>query len=223
MNGKQVEEVVRAALLKHHDAIYDFITAGYAKERVSTKGIEQAFENAFKATLPRASSKKRATLEDIGTKQPPFSGRERGFIDVFIPELASGFELKAVRLPRKCQTGLTNRRFDFGQLVADHFRMANAKKLRWSYLVVFVYGPLVEDAASAFRLYETFHNALFLDAYIATNFDRRPDQDRDQRKTLAKMKLLKPWTDAKSYPERTFAVKHEKLGAIIVGCRFDDG
>ena len=222
MNEKQVKRAVGDALRKNHDVICAKIAAGYANSKVRTAGIEQAFEDAFKSELTHKPSEKRATLKEVGSKQPPMSGRERGFIDIYIPELKSGFELKAVRLPRICQTGSSARRFDYGQLVADHFRMTEAKNLIWSYLVVLVYGPLAEDSKSAGRLYETFHNTLFLDAYIARASNEQPDQDRSERKTLKKMNLLKPWTDAKSYPERTFAVKYGNLGAIIVGCRIDN-
>jgi len=142
------------ALKSCHDALLTKLDAA------NLQGTERDFGNALDDELKRRfpTLSGQTDLHSVGGSQP-FSGREKGKLDAYDPISKTGWEYKVVRFPRLKKTP----KYDLGQLISDHLRLQRATKLQAGFVVVLMYGPLVEDASSDLAVYRHFHDQMVLE------------------------------------------------------------
>lgn len=207
--AKAIKEVLAeqaASICAHVDAQAEIRRSGGIEAIFAKPLLERLRGRGFKVATERP-------VEEIGSRTF-FETRGRGQVDaVFEGDVRTAAEFKAVRLPRNKNDAL----FDLGQLTADYLRLSRASAIDQGYLVVFVYGGLVEDAASAASLWRSFHNQMFVEFEIAKLEGRladRPDvlraaHELDWSSVCAKAKI----------PTHGRAVAAGRIGAIIMECK----
>lgn len=124
--------------------------------RDGSQGTEHIVRDAISAEV-RGAEKERL-LSEYGGVAP--DGAQRARIDIVAG--SHGIELKAVRMPRSTNGSPNGSLYDLGQIANDYLKLASAKKLESGELLIFLYGPLVEDIGRA-SLYREFHNRMFVD------------------------------------------------------------
>jgi hypothetical protein len=180
-------------------------------ERGTVKGCEGIFDDAVKHALRPAP--RRAKLRDIGSRQPLYSERYNGTIDAYQSETRAGWEYKVVRMPRDHHDAM----YDLGQLAGDYFRLRVARKLKSRFLVVLLYGPLVEDSQGNPTLYRHFHNQMFVEREICLTtknkkrfkFQKNDEKDSD----LRRLGFHRPYSKK---PKGVLVVRHKKLAVVVI-------
>jgi hypothetical protein len=185
-------------------------------------GIEAAFAEAFEAELLCIKIEREQPLSVIKTHSyypHPKTGRylEGGRLDCYLPEKGTAFEYKAVRLPRRHSDNVGGALYDIGQLASDYLRLNRAGKLKFGYVIAFVYGPLVLDAQSPGKLYRAFHNQMFVDFSVAKD-DNQEDLTRHRRQAGRDLTWDSAYGSGRP-PTRVGVVKVGRLGAICINCR----
>jgi hypothetical protein len=209
-----VKQIVSGALMAKQDEICTHIKTIQNEGR--RKGIEAAFARAFEAERPHANILRQRPPAAIDTESY-YPGRKGVLLDCFLPDLCVALEYKAVRLPRQHSDNVSGALYDIGQLASDYLRLNRARKLKFGYVIAFVYGPLVLDAQSPSKLYRTFHNQMFVDFSVAKD-------NEDECLTKHRLEACKDltWDSAHGEsrsPEWVGAVKVGSLGAICIDCR----
>lgn len=213
---KLLARAAREVLGEHQVAICAHIKSVTSKGRYS--GIEKAFADPFDRHLVRrygVDVDRRAKTSDIGSRN--FFSRlgEHGKVDAVYrhPNYPSAAEYKAVRMPRRKGNPL----FDISQISADGQRMRKARALSSGWVIIFVYGPLVEDCPSDRTLFRDLHNQLYLECQNAIAGGLMWNGDGGNYLHTGLMRWHSPpYADA-SLPG--VGVKVGRLGAVIIECR----
>ncbi len=211
MNLMTVKTALARGLAKHENAILNHIKS--VERRGRTSGIELVFSRAFESQFSNAEYKRGVPLKKVGARQF-CPDTKRGFIDCYFQAAKTAFEFKAVRLPPSAPQ---NALFDIGQLSTDYLRLSRASRLCQGYVVIFVYGPLL-PASSLSRLYQLFHNQMFVDFTIASDRgDLKPLKRKAQRKAFRELGWNAACGECKT--PSYVAVVNGKIGAICIDCR----
>jgi hypothetical protein len=210
---KPIWTVLNRSLRENERDILTHIAAMRALKR--SGGIESRFAKSFLDCLG-ARFETEIRTATLGTSNY-FGSRPSGRVDCFIPEVGLAIEFKVGRLPRKAGNEL----FDISQVAADVLRM-RAASVAYAYLIVFVYGPLVQDADSKLSLYKAFHNAYFVDYSAAkARAGTAPIWSNEHYHAhMTRARALgwhKPWVDRK-LPSNCLVFKTENVGAICLDC-----
>lgn len=216
---KQLAQVAKAVLEEHHDDIYEAIVSVNALDRYT--GIEAAFADRFDDYLSGTLNipvDRRKKTSDIGTLNYFSRQTTVGKVDaVYVePKGWSAAEYKAVRMPRRKGSYL----FDISQISADAQRMRKATKIKRGWVIVFVYGPMVEDSPNDKSLLRDFLGQMYLETKNAVAKGQMEPDDSNYKHTK-----LMGWHRAPCDGNRppATAVKFNKLGAIIIECRNVEG
>jgi hypothetical protein len=106
-------------------------------------------------------------------------------------------------------------------LASDSFRIRSCNELKSGYIVVFVYGPLVEGTKSKLQLYQAFRNGLFVDLTIAKQKiaanKRVPEEWPLHCRRASNLGWDSAWS-GRSLPSGVVVARTEKIGAICVEC-----
>ena len=181
-------------------------------DAANLSGTEKLFGDALDeeliAYLPKLVSQ--VDLKIVGAKQY-FPGRKSGRLDAYDPQTGSAWEYKVVRLPRNQHDAL----WDIGQIAADYLRLHNATRLNNGYLIILLYGPLIEDAVRPSDIYRYFHDQFFLDRERCLH-EGKFANDEQRNKALCEMTFDVP---AEGKPDWVEVVTHRRLAALIYDCR----
>ncbi len=208
MQLSDLRDALGRAMSISEDEICKHIADVEAEKRAG--GIERVFADAFHKQLPSGSFYSEVPVGQIGAKNY-WEERIGGRVDCSFPEIGVALEYKAVKMPRRKSDCL----FDVGQLVKDYLRLRNAEKLECGFVVVFVYGNAIKEI-SLQRLYQEFHNQMFVDVSIARDKGLIDLRDIEGR-AIRELGWVSAWPEAKP-PESIFVTKSGPIGAVCIPC-----
>lgn len=204
MNLDELKKRLTVALSAESASIEKHLNQVRAEGR--SRGIEKAFTDSFHRACADLKPVGERDLEKLGLLQH-YEGRETGRLDCYFPKTRTALEYQAVRLGRK----ESSPEFYAGQVLADYARLRNQDVLSRAYVVIFLYGPQVEDANSAGGLYRSYHNQMFVDCRLAAEIEGK--RSTYSGELVEELLWDAPWATAKS-PEWVVAVKTGAIGAV---------
>ncbi len=211
-------KAAKQVLIENQGAICAHIDSVLAVGRYTN--IEKTFAVPFDSYIAdrlKVTVDRKKTTDEIGSENFYARSTSVGKVDAVYVEHDgwTAAEYKAVRMPRR----KGDARFDICQLGADGQRLRQAKGIKRGWVIVFLYGPMVEDAGSSGTLEFDFLGQMFLDCQNAIADELICEGD-DGNFEFTK---LMGWHNAPRDDDRptSIGVKVGRLGAVIIECKGD--
>lgn len=204
------------SLRENEEKIITHINTVHATNR-RTK-IESVFATSFLGRFHKNDYRTEVEGSDFGIKNWFPGHRVNTRLDCFFPYEGLAIEFKAGRIPRN----YGNELYDISQVASDIMRLRDSRhpSIEAGYIILFVYGPLVEGTSSRLELYRAVHHSYLVDYLIGRGDGLGPRDEIAQKAHCARCELLgwnRPWT-GRALPPGCIVKRTSRIGAICIDC-----